>query len=88
MIEAAVVVGDGDEILPHHLPAAVRSTPAASSAGPGGGPETFATLDELERAHIESALRATNGHRSHAAKILGISERNLYRKLKEHGLPG
>jgi DNA-binding NtrC family response regulator len=88
VIEAAVVVGDGDEILPHHLPAAVRPGPAASSPGPGGGPGTLATLDELERVHIESALRATNGHRSQAAKILGISERNLYRKLKEHGLPG
>jgi DNA-binding NtrC family response regulator len=88
VIEAAVVVGDGDEILPHHLPAAVRSAPAASLLNPGGGPGTFATLNELERVHIESALRATNGHRGNAAKTLGISERNLYRKLKEHGLAG
>jgi len=40
----------------------------------------------LEKAHIERALRATQGHRGQAAKALGISERNLYRKLREHGL--
>ena len=27
-----------------------------------------------------------NGHRAAAAKILGISERNLYRKLREYNL--
>jgi DNA-binding NtrC family response regulator len=43
-------------------------------------------LEELEREHIESTLRATDGHRGNAAKILGISERNLYRKLREYGL--
>jgi DNA-binding NtrC family response regulator len=40
----------------------------------------------MERAHIERALRTTGGHRGHAAKLLGISERNLYRKLREYEL--
>jgi len=40
----------------------------------------------VEREHIESVLRATSGHRGNAAKALGISERNLYRKLREYGL--
>ena len=44
------------------------------------------TIAELERAHIERVLRETGGHRENAARILGISERNLYRKLKEYGL--
>jgi DNA-binding NtrC family response regulator len=48
----------------------------------------LATLEELERSHIELALRATQGHRGQAAKILGISERNLYRKLRTYGLLG
>jgi DNA-binding NtrC family response regulator len=90
VIEAAVIVGEGEEILPHHLPASVRARPGAAAPPPppaaASGP--LGTLTELERVHIESALRATNGHRGNAARILGISERNLYRKLKEHGLPG
>jgi transcriptional regulator with PAS, ATPase and Fis domain len=40
----------------------------------------------MERDHVERALRAADGHRAKAAKILGISERNLYRKLREYGL--
>ena len=38
------------------------------------------------RDHIELALRRTNGHRGQAATMLGISERNLYRKLRDYGL--
>jgi len=31
------------------------------------------------------AIKATDGHRAHAAKLLGISERTLYRKLRAYG---
>jgi DNA-binding NtrC family response regulator len=43
---------------------------------------------ELELMHIRRALEASHGHRGNAARILGISERNLYRKLKEYRLLG
>jgi DNA-binding NtrC family response regulator len=76
-VEAAMVVCEGDEIEPRHLPAPLRVQQAAG--------RKMATLDELERQHIRSALDACGGHRGQAARILGISERNLYRKLKEYG---
>jgi transcriptional regulator with PAS, ATPase and Fis domain len=38
--------------------------------------------------HIRRALEASHGHRGNAARALGISERNLYRKLKEYRLLG
>jgi DNA-binding NtrC family response regulator len=82
-IEAAIVVCEGREVQPQHLPAQLRSPAAAPSAnGNGGG---LQTLEAMERAHIERALKETKGHRGQAAKILGISERNLYRKLREYG---
>ena len=34
------------------------------------------------------ALEANHGHRGNAARALGISERNFYRKLEEHKLLG
>ena len=80
-----MIVCDGDELRPEHLPAAfrLRVTPSATgSAATPTGP--LQTLEALERAHIELVLRATNGHRGQAAEILGISERNLYRKLREY----
>ena len=88
-VEAAMIVCEGSEILPEHLPIAPRTPSAPSAAAPSrppAGDAPLATLEELERAHIESALRVTDGHRGNAAKILGISERNLYRKLREYGL--
>ena len=36
--------------------------------------------------HIRAVLAATGGNRAQTAHILGISERNLYRKLKDHNL--
>jgi DNA-binding NtrC family response regulator len=50
------------------------------------GDEEGGDLQVAERALIEAALRATGGHRRRAAERLGISERTLYRKIKEYGL--
>lgn len=44
------------------------------------------TLSSLERSAIGEALRASEGNRRKAAQALGISERTLYRKIKEFGL--
>lgn len=43
-------------------------------------------LAELERRAIEETLTSVQGNREQAAKILGIGERTLYRKIKEYGL--
>jgi DNA-binding NtrC family response regulator len=39
-----------------------------------------------ERAAIQEALRTASGNRAAAAKLLGISQRNLFYKLKKLGL--
>lgn len=44
------------------------------------------TLDEIERQAVIDALKNTQGNRRKAARLLGIGERTLYRKLKENGL--
>jgi len=82
-VERALIVCEGDEIGPEHLPGALGSkTPG--SAGLVGGP--LPSLAELERDHIERVLDSVGGHRGKAAGVLGISERNLYRKLKTLGV--
>jgi DNA-binding NtrC family response regulator len=93
VIEAVMIVSDEVEIGAAHLPASLRTGRDAASATMSRGASVQAdgptgTLEELERAHIEAALRATRGHRAQAAERLGISERNLYRKLREYGLLG
>jgi DNA-binding NtrC family response regulator len=44
------------------------------------------SLDEMERKMIQSALERHEGNRRLAARDLNISERTLYRKIKEYGL--
>lgn len=44
------------------------------------------TLANMERAHIAAALAVTGGRRAAAARLLEISERNLYRKIRRFGL--
>jgi transcriptional regulator with PAS, ATPase and Fis domain len=43
-------------------------------------------LDELEKEAIRNALETTRGSKRNAAKLLKISERTLYRKIKEYEL--
>jgi DNA-binding NtrC family response regulator len=54
---------------------------ALSETGQGYDEELI-TLSELEKQHIQKVIKATNGNRTRAAKILGIGLRTLQRKLK------
>ncbi|MGA9365118.1 MAG: sigma-54 dependent transcriptional regulator [Bacteroidota bacterium] len=49
--------------------------------------EESMALDEVERKMIINALDRFHGNRRLAARALRISERTLYRKIKEYGLP-
>jgi DNA-binding NtrC family response regulator len=44
------------------------------------------SMQEIEREAIASTLAGVGGNRRQAARILGIGERTLYRKIKEYGL--
>ncbi len=48
--------------------------------------EESLSLQEKEKDLIERALQKHNGRRKKAARELGISERTLYRKIKEYGI--
>jgi transcriptional regulator of acetoin/glycerol metabolism len=48
-------------------------------------PHGLATLEEMERHHIERAIAACNGNLSLAARVLGIGRTTLYRKLEQYG---
>ena len=48
--------------------------------------EESLSLEEREREFVKKALEKHNGKRKNAAKELGISERTLYRKIKEYSL--
>lgn len=61
--------------------------PGGMSAGSGGADALIGRpMDEIERYYVEKTLELTNGNRLEAARLLGIGERTLYRKIKEYGL--
>lgn len=66
-----------DIYKPRQLPGAAAALPVDASA---------ASLNDLERQAIIKTLVETGGNREKAAKILGIGERTLYRKIKEYNL--
>jgi len=63
-----------------------RRTPVAGELENGEAPAAVKTLAELEREAILGAIRALNGDKLQAAKMLGIGKTTLYRKLKEYGV--
>jgi DNA-binding NtrC family response regulator len=46
------------------------------------------SLESREKELIQKALDKHRGRRKYAAEELGISERTLYRKIKEYAIPG
>jgi transcriptional regulator with PAS, ATPase and Fis domain len=60
--------------------------PTEMSAGDRSNGNGASTLQEMERKMVISALDRHKGNRRLAAKELEISERTLYRKIKEFGL--
>ncbi|HIC15347.1 MAG TPA: sigma-54-dependent Fis family transcriptional regulator, partial [Gemmatimonadetes bacterium] len=46
------------------------------------------TMEDVERQTITAALSSVSGNRRKAAKLLGIGERTLYRKISKYELDG
>lgn len=58
----------------------------SASADAHVGVDHFASMREIERERVALALKESHGNRAQAAKMLGIGERTLYRKIREYGL--
>jgi DNA-binding NtrC family response regulator len=92
VLERASLLADGTQIEAVHVERALGSD-AASTASRSGtvvaagplGPATDAPLRDVERAALQAQLKAHRGSRAELARKLGISERSLYRKLRELG---
>jgi DNA-binding NtrC family response regulator len=87
-IEHAVVLAIDSEIDLRHLPrdvlgATEEISPAAACPRPLG-----TALKEFERDYLQRALAQASGKRTLAAEILGISRKNLWEKLRLHGVSG
>jgi DNA-binding NtrC family response regulator len=73
LVTNAVIVAAGDMIHPHHFP--IGNEEGTTDA------RGLSSLRENEEAHIVYVLKRTEGDRKEACRILGISLRQLQRKL-------
>jgi DNA-binding NtrC family response regulator len=88
IVERLVVLADGEMIARDEVAREVARLPSFSesaSAAPAASP-LEAQRRQAEKQAVESALRQAGGNRSQAARILGISRRTLYKKLRQQGI--
>jgi two-component system response regulator PilR (NtrC family) len=89
VIERALLLGEGDLIVPADLPATLRS----GAGGPKRAtdieiPDAGIDLESVERSLILKALEKAGGNVTRAARLLGLSRRTLqYRLEKMEGAP-
>jgi DNA-binding NtrC family response regulator len=99
VVERAVALESSERVqlqtLPEHLregrPATAMGATAATNAGspeaiPQSGFNLEQYLSDLERRHVERALRQSGGVQVRAAELLGLSFRQFRYLVKKHGL--
>jgi two-component system response regulator AtoC len=90
VIERAILLEAESELLPEHLPAEISSGEEDVAEAPEQGfAALFPTsLKNMEKILIDKTLRETNGNKSKAARILGISRQTLREKTKLYEIEG
>ncbi len=89
LMERAAVLCQGPEVTSAHLPADVSEAPAVPIAVPAPGWDSLTLhpkVEALEMQLIAEALRRTADNKAAAARLLEISERALWYKIKRYGL--
>jgi len=82
VVENMVVLAEEGKLGTGDLPPEIHGGEPADR----GGALVGMSISEAEKELIRNTLRMVGGNRTQAAKILGIGERTLYRKIKEYGL--
>ncbi|HSG28894.1 MAG TPA: sigma-54 dependent transcriptional regulator [Candidatus Krumholzibacterium sp.] len=84
VIERAILLEADEELLPEHVPIDSMTAEGGTEAGTGGGLDRIQpmSIKEMEKILISRTLEETEGNKSKAARILGISRQTLREKTK------
>jgi DNA-binding NtrC family response regulator len=85
VIENMMVLATGEQLTVEDLPEEVYRQPG-EAAGAQLSQLAGIRIEEAEKELIRNTLKMVAGNREQAAKLLGIGERTLYRKIKEYDL--
>jgi transcriptional regulator with PAS, ATPase and Fis domain len=91
-IEVAFAYGDNEHIRTEDLPPEIggRGGQEAATAAADAtvlSPAGLQTFEQSERLLLERALSSTSGNKVRAAKLLGISRKQLYAKIRKYAIP-
>lgn len=81
-IERAIILADGDQLGANDF-VSLAEEPILSGHEAG---DQGLTLEAIESASIQQALKKHRGNISHAAKELGLTRASLYRRIEKFGL--
>jgi transcriptional regulator with PAS, ATPase and Fis domain len=86
VIQAALLMLDGNELTPECIPERIRDAVLRGEGRdqPNCSVRVGASLHSVEKEVIRATLTYAGGNKKLAASILGISRRALYNKLKSH----
>jgi len=85
IIERAMILSNGNEILPDHLPIELRRS-QKDGVGDRAADVADLTLEAAEKKHIQDVLTMMDGNKSRASRMLGISRSTLREKLKKYSI--
>ena len=85
-IRTMVVMCDREQLDLVDIPPDIAKRPQLGSGSTIANGIAGVSLNDLEKQAISETLAKTKGNREKAAKILGIGERTLYRKIKDYNL--
>ena len=76
-VQRAIISSQKTIVRPADLPDSVDKRDAG---------EVLPTLEQVERLHVEQALRLSNWNKSEAARLLGIRRERLYSLIRKHNV--
>lgn len=82
VIERAVALTRYNKLAVEDLPEKIREYRSSQVFIGGEDPSELVPVEEVERRYIEHVLRAVDGNKTVAARILGLDRKTLYRKLQ------
>ncbi len=89
VVERAVILEESSVILPEHLPDELRLGSRAADLFPGYKlPPGGVDLERLEKDLIGQALQQTQGNKTRAAALLGLTRDTLRYRLEKYELTG
>jgi transcriptional regulator with PAS, ATPase and Fis domain len=88
VVERAMIIADGPEILLQHLPSRITDIVAKSVKLSARQISSLRdAVVDVERRVINDMLRFTGGNKVKAAKLLGVHRTVLYQKMKRYSIP-